>query len=1717
MPIQIIPIYDNPSILDAQESNLVLSKEMVRFFGIPEDYVQLFVYNNLNTLIGNDPNFQYYSVTENKEINFEPGVDIERLGFRLGTYNMFYNFLRPILTLSPSLDLFIKSISSDRKEIKISTTTDNDLFYSNAVAYIDLIQKRNYFIEYYLDFGNNVLVPALSMAVEKDVFGVATVIIKLQDTLLPNITTNTPLNVVEKIVDTQEYQAILTAEQITGSVVVPSLREANFSLDVDSYRIGSSDYYSYNQILNYTGSEFQNLLTFISSSNPTINVDYGNYADFVHFSSISQRLKTFQYKLQQIEGLNSNISTFTASPDTILYQSQLNSIIQGFDDYENYLYFDSGSTSWPKQPGDKPYANYSVTSSQGITWYNINQTSASYYDEFNNNNLIYGLPVYIQESPDFENVAPFVYSMGQMFDEIWLYIKAMTDLWKADNALSDGISKDIVGDALQSLGIKLYTDGDQDNIYEWLYGQNSNGTQTFPTQSWQTGVTASLYTMSGQDEAKSIFKRIYANLPTLLKSKGTDRFVNYLNTLFGIPETILYPMEFGGIDKTGNTAEYNFSKFTYGLQFQPNKYVYVDNLTGNPYGYNSLEFRFKPTFLNTSSVQTLLIGTDHVTPSQVKWGVVLTPTNVNGYDYGTISIVDNVTSSVTLPIFVTGSNKDFNWWNIAWVNEGTGSKLYVKNELNGEVGFSATVLHPNPIYDTTNTYLEVGNINPIFSTTYPTSFGTGTCYSQIQELRGWTTSISESVVSTHTLNPESYVGNTTDSAYNDLLFRFPLGNDLITTFTTPLTGSQPQQTNNLFLFFNGSWVPNDYVSFTEQYYTQPAVGGYSTPNTDKIRIETQNLATTRLQPFKSVVYNNPTSSRTLDIHLTQVGFSPQDQTNNDIIAQLGSTYVLDNIVGDPRQSDLNYYPGLSELQEEYFQKYIGSYNYKDFTQLIETFHKSLFRYLADYVPGRSNNTTGIVYKPHILERSKTRRYEPTIDTSSYDATIETVTIEGSNPGGYCCSRTGSTINEAFFDGEFEGSIIPMDSYYDQYNPFSMAICKCHKYQVTLGPGFAVYSTCGGEVLPISNATGTNQVYHVEACENSITTILGSPYLLIQDLGLFNENQAFKEQYEGWDALNNNVDLALESQYKQKQINQPIYVNPNNICGTCARYEVAIGADPLLSTAPGFEYVDCTTGTIQSSIPGWNTFSSIFSCTIPSAYTPTVTTSSFMGDRLAQFGRSASLYENIEWQDTNLSDVGYVRSREAGTKTTALDFNKTFLFTSSINTYDDVYLGSNTLPNVERTSNYLLYYDWVTSSLAEKQGTSNYHIKYLIDETGSVFKPTYSSSYYWNTDQGFGKNTPVNVTLYDITNNVAAQTSIESKVYAPVSKYQTVIYSDKGILNGNTNLGYFNTMSFVPQSTNLIDPWNDDFRRSGDYTFTNVAGSPSFLLPPWNNVLVNENAGWDETTGTFTAIGTGRYQARVQAKATVYIPTTSLGKMADVRWYLLKNGANIAQGPLQSINNDGVGNGVIITMDVNVDLNKADTLQLKIRALATDAGQPFDLIMNGTTAENFFNLSNSATANTSLDVIYPYAQNYLGNWSLSTQFNSFYNTGSVQDNTISGSTLNSGFSNPVEFELKKYDEVRFEADENLVYTVMSSSLETIGFYQRRIVTFNKPLPSTVDPNYFVVRRLVSDPGFVMIDGNNNVGPGFIIPKYQSPVLKDNLSNIIANLSSKGLIP
>ena len=147
----------------------------------------------------------------------------------------------------------------------------------------------------------------------------------------------------------------------------------------------------------------------------------------------------------------------------------------------------------------------------------------------------------------------------------------------------------------------------------------------------------------------------------------------------------------------------------------------------------------------------------------------------------------------------------------------------------------------------------------------------------------------------------------------------------------------------------------------------------------------------------------------------EVGFSPSNQVNDDIIAQLGQLNIGDYI-GDPRHrsSSLNYYEDLNNLRDEYFQKYIKNYNLNDFIRLIKYYDNSLFKMIKDFVPLRNSTSTGIIIKQHLLERNKYP--QPKAKTKNTLAKKPGLILDPTLTGEYQLGLNGEFgTNASFFD------------------------------------------------------------------------------------------------------------------------------------------------------------------------------------------------------------------------------------------------------------------------------------------------------------------------------------------------------------------------------------------------------------------------------------------------------------------------------------------------------------------------------------------------------------------------------------------------------------------------------------------------------------------------------------------------------------------------------
>jgi hypothetical protein len=97
-----------------------------------------------------------------------------------------------------------------------------------------------------------------------------------------------------------------------------------------------------------------------------------------------------------------------------------------------------------------------------------------------------------------------------------------------------------------------------------------NITGSLPTPSGfeyvDTLISASNDYIPLDDVNKSLYKRIYHNLPYLLKAKGTLPGLRTLITSYGIPDTVLRINEYGGKDKS-NVNDWDYWQNTFNYAF----------------------------------------------------------------------------------------------------------------------------------------------------------------------------------------------------------------------------------------------------------------------------------------------------------------------------------------------------------------------------------------------------------------------------------------------------------------------------------------------------------------------------------------------------------------------------------------------------------------------------------------------------------------------------------------------------------------------------------------------------------------------------------------------------------------------------------------------------------------------------------------------------------------------------------------------------------------------------------------------------------------------------------------------------------------------------------------------------------------------------------------------------------------------------------------------
>jgi hypothetical protein len=1039
----------NPNTFEIQtyspeDNALIFSTTVDSIFNSSTDIVEYFIYDlNGNILSENVNGYPSYYIN-NDVITLTPEENLKDAGFTEGNYNTLYNFLRPKLGSNSLNRYFISEISSDRTEIRLDTTViPNDVVVSSTnELYSEIINSTGSYYDFYLDFGNNQLIIANNVLLDNSNKDNPTVLIKLYEALPQQFTLKNELWVVTKVSDPVAYNiSIINTFDILDNNIY--LKGPNTNLNVKDQINNSTDYIN-SATLNSTntsqgsGSYQYQLNSLLAETGIEINIDYSDYSNFIHFSSAQTRLENFYYKLSLIEqynysaSLSSGTSTnYYVSSSNVVYQNKIDDIITNFDGYEYFLYYESGSTCWPKTGNTPPYTNVTTTSLIGQNWLISQSLVAENYDLENNNALTLAIPSYISEDPDNAQFELFVEMIGQSFDSVFVYLQDVTNKYNADNRLTYGVSKELVADILRDMGIKIYQNNfSSDDLYSALIGFTPSGSlYNLPFTTTQLPVPANSFleyintyvTASAtgsliptEDINFETYKRIYANLPLLLKKKGSTQGLRNLITTYGIPDTILRVNEFGGQDRNTNTADFWQNTYNYSLLSNATSsnavYIPFKNLNSNFGGAfpQAIEIRIKPGFLPSSSIaysQSVIAHSNNGLLLSLEYtGSGYTTASYNGgpinpyYQYANLifSFSSN-TASVYLPFF------NGEWWSIlinAVPDTLSTYTLYASSKTegyNGGIAYEASSSFTNAnFWNTLTTSNLVLNTSSIYATKTYTPFS-----GSYQEFRYYNTPLSKSTFNAYVLNPNSIEGNLLNSSKDTLAFRLSLGGELYTgsnSIHPAITGSSITQSFAVAPYTASFRGTTTFIPNTEMFYYEQAPVGIQ--NIVSNKLQTQNLILPYsgsndsnipnnlvLSPYISIQQSNPlSSSYSRNVDYVEVGFSPQNEINEDINSSLGY-FNIGEYIGDPRQvsSSADSYPDLNILRDSYFSKYFENYQEWDYIRLIQFFDNSLFKMVADWVPARTDLAAGIIIKQHLLERNK---YPvPQVDISSSIANV----------------------------------------------------------------------------------------------------------------------------------------------------------------------------------------------------------------------------------------------------------------------------------------------------------------------------------------------------------------------------------------------------------------------------------------------------------------------------------------------------------------------------------------------------------------------------------------------------------------------------------------------------------------------------------------------------------------------------------------------------------
>jgi hypothetical protein len=460
------------------------------------------------------------------------------------------------------------------------------------------------------------------------------------------------------------------------------------------------------------------------------------------------------------------------------------------------------------------------------------------------------------------------------------------------------------------------------------------------------------------------------------------------------------------------------------------------------------------------------------------------------------------------------------------------------------------------------------------------------------------------------------------------------------------------------------------------------------------------------------------------------------------------------------------------------------------------------------------------------------------------------------------------------------------------------------------------------------------------------------------------------------------------------------------------------------------------------------------------------------------------------QASNYTTARIINPRYVGSKNTSPDFN---------------IITNQQLPSVEKYTSYFIYTPGgLGNTLAERSGSGNYKIGFLVDELGNIIQPianNTSSAYIPNLIDAFGADTPIVLS----PNNNTTLVQSEYTVYKPAVVSNIIMFSDTGSLGNNYLVsGTYANLNFEITPGQYTNPYA--YSNANTSTGPQIVSSGTTATASFDNVpILDQSQGYTSSINTFTFQSTSPVRAAISASFTI---DNSGGGSTSVTVRLRENNS-ILDFDTQTIGAGG-SSTFLVTASVTpqLDTDYFITIQASTQNIVVDSDATWTI--TPLTASVSINSSCWFTGFQSRSVL-----------TSSVALANLYGAYQQTLPPISSGT-GSGFDTPKSLTFLPYDEIRWEGNETIVSTIISSSVgpTSIPFSTGNSIYLhlNKEFtPESINIRYYAIRRWVPSIDNIIINSPGTVmGSGFIFPKYPSPLLRANLPSIIENLTNKNLV-